>query len=218
MTGQFVCKSTIDNTCHCPVRDLRQINDEKSAVSSELVLVLSPVLRSQSPVRGRQRPGQSVPGWQQCDSVNPAGLCPQASNIMTPQQRQQQQQQQQQQPHTNRTLRNVTKRCSCEPLGMICETDPLMRPSRPDPSSVSGSAVAVTTLVTRAGDNTVTRVPALPESRVPAQGMKKVCSCEPGGPLCWCGQDLRLFSKLSLQLWKSPQAWSYDKLRLEHPP
>ena len=62
MTGQFVCKSAIDNTCHCPVRDLRQINDEKSAVSSELVLVLSPVLRSQSPVRGRQRPGQSVPG------------------------------------------------------------------------------------------------------------------------------------------------------------
>ena len=95
-------------------------------------------------------------------------------------------QQQQQQPHTNRTLRNVTKRCSCEPLGMICETDPLMRPSRPaDPSSVSGSAVAVTTLVTRAGDNTVTRVPVLPEPRVPTQGMKKVCSCEPGGPLCW---------------------------------
>ena len=69
---------------------------------------------------------------------------------------------------------------------MICETDPLMRPTRPaDPSSVSGSAVAVTTLVTRAGDNTVTRVPVLPESRVPTQGMKKVCSCEPGGPLCW---------------------------------
>ena len=104
----------------------------------------------------------------------------QSSNIMTPQQQRQQQQQ-----HTNRTLRNVTKRCSCEPLGMICEADPLMRPPRPDPSSVSGSAVPVTTLVTRAGDNTVTRVPALPESRVPPPGMKKVCSCEPGGPLCW---------------------------------
>ena len=100
---------------------------------------------------------------------------------MTPQQQRQQQLQQQQQP--NRTLRNVNKRCSCEPLGMICESDPLMRPARPDPGS--GSSVPVTTLVTRAGDNTVTRVPALPEPRVPVQGMKKVCSCEPGGPLCW---------------------------------
>ena len=73
-----------------------------------------------------------------------------------------------QQQHQYKT-RTIIKRCSCEPLGVICETDPLMRP----PASATTTAQVTTTLVPP------------PSSTHVNVNMKKCCSCEPGGPLCY---------------------------------
>ena len=68
--------------------------------------------------------------------------------------------------------RTIIKRCSCEPLGVVVTCDTGDNDHGPGPAPMSGVTVT-TTLLTP------------PQNQTQQQSMKKCCSCEPGGPLCY---------------------------------